>query len=588
MNVVEEFRRRARQVPGEPAIRTEDAVLTYRELDEHSDWVAWRLLEQGVRPESLVGICLTRSPYLVAAFLGVLKSGAAYVPLDPEYPRAWQAAVLDECRCEVVITDASSRHVITAAPPGGLLDVSHECMRPVSIPIQPPSDRALAYVLYTSGSTGRPKGVCVEYAQLGNYVAGILPRLDPRPGDGFAMVQPATFGSCLTMLYPALLSGGVLHLLSGQTALDPEALADHCTRWDLAYLKITPSHLRALLDGGDASRLLPRRMVVIGGEPAPIGWLRGLRRLRPGMRVLHHYGSTETTVDVTTWEVEDTVPSHLTDDMAILGQPIPDVQLHVLDATGWPVASGREGELHVGGHSVARGYLRRPDETACALAPDPFSANPSSRLFRTGDVVQLLPAGDLRFVGRADRQVKVRGHRIELGEIEVALATHPGVRQAAALCVPDGAGEQEVHAYCVARRDRSLHVPELKGVLAALLPAQALPHRLEVLPSLPTTPSGKVDRRALHQLVLAHPVRDRDGAGGEGLARLVALAWAEVIGSLPSGSATFLESGGDSLRSVRLAARLQQWTGRSVTAATVFEHPTFAELVAHLSGEAES
>jgi acyl-coenzyme A synthetase/AMP-(fatty) acid ligase/acyl carrier protein len=306
------------------------------------------------------------------------------------------------------------------------------------------------------------------------------------------------------------------------------------------------------------------------------------------MRVLHHYGSTETTVGVVTWEVGDSAPSHLTDDVAILGHPFPGVDLHVLDASGRPVAPGSEGELHVGGRNVGRGYLRRPAETARAFVPDPFGAD-GARMFRMGDVVQLLPTGELRFVGRTDGQVKVRGHRLELGEIEAAMAANPRVRLAAAISVPDETGEPAVHGYYVTRQGESLPPAEMRRVLAAALPPQAVPHVLEVMPTLPATPSGKVDRRTLRRLVVEHPLRGPDSASDAGdLARMAALAWSEVLGALPTPSSTFLDAGGDSLRAVRLAGRLQRWTGRRVTAASLFEHRTYADLVRHLGADATS
>ena len=546
--------------------------------------VARHLRNAGVLGEQIVGICLDRRPELIGTMLGILHVGAAYVPLDAAYPARRLRTMLADCRARFVIADRESEPAIAGAFDGRVVPIDELVAASAgstsSAPAGPatPAERSrLAYVLFTSGSTGRPKGVCVELRQLESYVSGVTGVMRPSPGDALALVQPLTFGSCLTMLFPSLVSGAVLHLVDRRTALDPDAYGDYSERHAIDYLKITPSHLRALLDGPGGGRVLPRKALIVGGEPSPAAWLCSLAPERPGMRVIHHYGSTETTVGVTTIDVDDRLAGRSGD--APLGDPLPGVRLHVLDDRLQPAARG---ELAVAGGSVARGYLAQPALTATRFVGDPFGP-PGSRMFLTGDVVERTADGQLRLLHRRDDVVKVRGHRIELGEIESALRGHPAVREAAAVVVGDRLGEPTIRAWVELQGPAAASGAELRTHAAAELPSYMLPARLLVVPRLPRTTSGKVDRYAMRRIEQTAESLSGSRPAAHDVSRLTALAWVDVGLPAPGPRDDFLELGGDSLRATRVATRLRSWGAPSAGPAAVFDHPVFEDFVTFLA-----
>ncbi|HSF39638.1 MAG TPA: amino acid adenylation domain-containing protein, partial [Thermoanaerobaculia bacterium] len=428
----------ADRTPDAPAVVAEDEILSWRALDERANHLAHRLLALGAGPDVPIAVCLPRSAALVAALLSVLKAGGAYVPLDPDLPAHRLAELLADCAAAALIT---TEELATLFPAGGPPRLAPGAAGSPVRPERAAAPENLAYVIYTSGSTGRPKGVMVERRQLAAYVDGFLKRAELPPGARHATVS--TFAADLghTAVFASLATGGALHVPSRELSTSPDRLAAFLERHPVDVLKVVPSHLAALLAAERPERVLPRRLLVLGGEAAPWSLVERVRELAPDCRILNHYGPTETTVGVLTfrtWEEDGrqalTVP---------LGRPLPGARAVLVDAWLQPVPAGLQGELLVGGPQVSRGYLGRPDSTALRFLPDPFGAF-GERLYRTGDRARLLPGGALEFLGRIDQQVKIRGFRVEPGEVQAALLAHPAVREALVLGRPTPAGEMRL------------------------------------------------------------------------------------------------------------------------------------------------
>jgi len=441
------------RTPNAPAVACEGRVLTYRELNDRADRLAQRLRALGIGPESLVALCVERSTDLIVGILGILKSGGAYVPLEPSQPAQRLAALIDDGRPGAIVTQqALASHVGGRGIPQVLLEeldddapaAASEADSPRCMP------HNLAYVVYTSGSTGRPKGVAVEHRQIVNYVRGLLERTEFPEGMSFATVSTIAADLGNTVIFPALVTGGCLHVVSRECAADPHALAEYFARHPIDCLKIVPSHLAALMSGPEPARLMPRRYLILGGEASRCEWVAECQRLSPRTAIFNHYGPTETTVGVLACRVG---PGELTAASGTLplGQPLRNSRAYVLDAHMQPVPVGVPGELYIGGAGVARGYLKQPELTEKSFLPDPFFNDLRQRLYKTGDRARLLPDGNFEFLGRVDNQVKIRGYRIELGEVEAVLREHPDVAEAVVLAHEPQPGDRRLTGYVVPR-----------------------------------------------------------------------------------------------------------------------------------------
>jgi amino acid adenylation domain-containing protein/FkbM family methyltransferase len=449
------FEIQAGRHPDRDALVYEEQRLTYRQLDERAERVARHLRSLGARSDMCVGLCIERSLDLVVGLLGILKAGAAYLPLDPALPGKRLAFMLEDARVSLVLSQRSLEKSLPAT------EARIVCIDGPDLEADPPSGAAalpapqpgdLAYVIYTSGSTGQPKGVCVEHRNIVNYVQGLIQRLGLEPGLNYATVSTIAADLGNSAIFPALATGGCLHVISQLRCEDPALLADIFEREGIDVLKIVPSHLAALQSGRHPERLMPRRCLILGGEASRLEWIEQLRTLAPDCAVFNHYGPTETTVGVLAYPVGQGPLPMTASGTLPLGRPLPGSRVYVLDEAGRPVAPGETGELHIGGRGVARGYLNRPELTAEKFLPDPFSPEPGGRLYRSGDLARELPGGDIEFCGRIDHQIKINGYRVELGEIEAALARHPGVREALVTIQEDGAGRRHAVAYLVPKR----------------------------------------------------------------------------------------------------------------------------------------
>jgi amino acid adenylation domain-containing protein len=576
------FEEQVARTPETTAVVFEDARLSYRELDRRANRLARHLRRLGVMPESLVGLGLERSADMIVGMLAVLKAGAAYVPLDPAHPAARVAFMLEDAGIAVVL---SRRRLAKGWLPDGVRTVCLDTDWPAvareddTAPERWASPAGLAYVIYTSGSTGAPKGVLVEHRQILNYVQGIQERCGIEPGASFAMVQPLAVDSSQTVIFPALVSGGCLHVIAEERAADPRLLGEYFRRWPIDLLKIAPSHLAALLHPERPEPILPRRWLVIGGEASRWDLIDRLHAIGD-CAVFNHYGPTETTVGVLTYPVPreaDRPPSATVP----IGRPLPNVRAYLLDGHGRPVPVGVPGELYLGGRCLARGYLNRPALTAERFVPDPFGEEPGARLYQTGDLCRYLPDGAIEFLGRVDDQVKIRGFRIEPGEVEAALGRHPGVRECAVVAQQDGdAPSPRLVAHVVREPRASPTARELRAFARERLPDHMVPSLVVFVDALPRTPHGKLDRRALPAASAASREED-DGlaAPRDAVEQAVAEIWAQVLRRERIGiQESFFDLGGDSLLATQVILRARNAFGVEVSLRAFFATPTVAAL----------
>ncbi|MFD8203754.1 amino acid adenylation domain-containing protein [Streptomyces sp. NPDC059701] len=575
---------RAARRPDAVALEHGESRLTYRELDERAEGLARYLAERGVGPGALVAVCLDHGPDLVCALLGVLKSGAAYVPLDPAYPAERLRYMVEDSAAPVVVTQ--SAHAGLFAPGTALLLADREWPSgPGAAPAVPAGPDDVAYVIYTSGSTGRPKGVRVGHRGVVNYLHWCDRNYPPAPGAriGSLLCSSAAFDLTVTALFLPLVQGLCLVVPQpepGRTVFDA-AVDIVASGVPISFLKATPSHLELLtarLEQDGARHGIAT--VVAGGEDlTPALAHRVLTAGSGDTAIVNEYGPTEATVGNV---VSRTVSVEPTADHVPMGRAIDNTEVYVVGAHGQVQPVGVPGELLIGGVNVALGYLGRPELTERRFVPHPFSADPGARVYRTGDLVKWLPDGRLVYLGRMDDQVKLRGHRVELGEIENALLSRPGVAAATVVVREDVPGDKRLVAYVVPAGGADAGVAELRAALARELPAHMVPVRYVVLERLPLTPNGKVDRRALPAPESNRPdVSAAFTAPRTPTERAVAGIWAEVLGVDAVGADDdFLELGGHSLLAAQVTSRLRRDLGVDVPHRALFDAPTPALLAA--------
>jgi len=577
------FEQQAERKPQDIAVVYEGQQLTYSQLNGRANQLARYLRELGAAPDVPVAICVERSLEMIVALLGVLKSGAAYMPLDPQLPRERLSFMLTHALVATVLTQAS---VADNLPSLGeqvfCLDRDWPALAEYDGSNFSSGVEAqnLAYVIYTSGSTGNPKAVAIEHQQLLNYVNAILDRLVLAEEMDFATVS--TFAADLgnTVIFPSLCAGGRLHIISQGKGSDPDSLGEYFQQHKIDCLKIVPSHLAALLSGGGPERVLPRERLILGGEASRWDLIESLKRLAPELAIYNHYGPTETTVGVLVNRVDKDLMPHRSATPP-LGRPIAGAQIYLLDSHLEPVPVWAAGWLYVGGESVGRGYLNSPGLTAERYLPDPFAGQSGSRLYDTGDMARWLPDGKIEFLGRVDDQVKIRGIRIELGEIEAALRQHPSLQDIKVMAREDSPGERRLVAYVIPRSKQAPALGDLRDFLAARLPDYMVPSSFVALESLPLTLNGKVDLRALPPPEYGGPDARKDFVSPRNeVEKLLAEIWAHIMGLDAVGiHDNFFELGGDSILGIRIIAKANQ-AGLKLVPRQLFQHQTVAALAA--------
>lgn len=577
---------RAAASPDRSAVIDQRAAMTYAELDARANQVAHRLRAAGVGPDVTVGLCTDRSVEMIVGLLGIIKAGGAYLPLHYELPPARLSHQLTAVSAGVVLTQERVRDRLPEFG-GETILLDGEAGRaaleaePTTAPAVTVSAENLVYVIYTSGSTGAPKGVGVTHGNLANYATDIARRLgaDAEPMS-FGLVTSISTDLGNTSVFGALCSGGTLVLVSPDAAADPAALAAQLERTPIDVLKITPSHIGALLSGGDPG-VLPRRCLIIGGERAPWDLVAKVQTLAD-CEILNHYGPTEATVGCCAMRVPAS-PGPLRPATVPIGRPLGNARCYVLDDREELVPVGTPGRLLIGGAGVASGYLGEPEMTAERFLPDPFSPAPGARMYDTGDLARWLLDGTLEFLGRSDEQVKIRGYRVEPAEVETALRSHPQVNDAVVVTRTDPVGGARLIGYCVV--DGTVGEEELQRHLAQWLPEYMLPAAIVTLDELPRTPSGKVDR-----LSLPEPA-DRVESSGEytpprtPIEQAVAAMWSEALGVERIGvTDDFFALGGHSLLATQVVAQVRSDFAVELPLSSLFTSPTIETLAAEIAG----
>ncbi|MYV61292.1 amino acid adenylation domain-containing protein, partial [Streptomyces sp. SID4931] len=580
----------ARADPARIAVSSGANSIAYGDLDDWAADVEAMLTEAGVDRGGRVGVLVEPSLGMVAAALGAMRCGAAYVPVDVSHPDARVTDILLDAQVDAVLVTDASRPRLTgldaplvlvdatsaarerrAGPPGG----AARSREPDSPGVLVAADEA-AYLIYTSGSTGEPKGVVVEHGQL---AASTLARRTVYPGRPvFLLVSPLAFDSSVAGLWGTLTAGGHLVVATPDEVRDPERLVELIEHHRVTQLLCVPSLYSVLLDAARSlggGRLSSLETVVVAGEPLPPELVDRHFALRTSpTELVNEYGPTEATV----WASYQrfTAPGPVS-----IGRAIPGARLYLLDDRLRPVPPGAEGELFIGGAGVSRGYHGRPDATARAFLDDPFAATPGARMYRTGDRARWNADGTLAFLGRRDHQVKVRGHRVELPVIEKQLADLPGVREA--VVVLDAAGTS-LTGFVLAASDSPPDPDSLREQLAVRLPAVMVPARIVCLDAFPRTVNGKADRAALQARADERPATATTASAVQGdLAAQVAAAWAEVLkASHVPLDVNFFDLGGHSLAMFQLREALETHTGKRPPVIALFKHTTVAAQVAML------
>ncbi len=572
------FSAHAVQRPDAVAVAAGDIKWSYGELEERSNCLAHYLVGRGVGPDVPVAVLIDRSAEMIAAILGVLKAGGAYLPLDPAYPQDRLKYMVEDSGAGVVL----STHDVGLRYPGladrfVLLDADWPAIatQPASAPQRRTTNGNLAYVIYTSGSTGRPKGVAVEHGSLSNLVAWHLQQYGWTVNDRATQIAAPGFDASVWEIWPCLTSGGILYIPADELRQSPSQLVPWLADHGITVAFLPTPLAETVLDlpwPADS----PLRLLTTGGDQ-----LNRRPSANHPFRLINVYGPTENTVASTVSVVN---PADQDDSRPTIGRPIANTRAYILDRSMNPVPIGTPGELYLGGTGLARGYLGRAKLTAERFVPNPFATRPGERLYKTGDLARWLRDGEIEFLGRVDYQLKVRGYRIELGEIEAVLAEHDAVRQAAVAAWPDRFGQNRLVAYFVPREGRTIATDALREHLQKRLPEYMVPSALVALEHLPLTPNGKVDRRRLPEPQSSQIEREYvvPRTPSE---QLLAGIWQEVLGVDRVGATdNFFELGGHSLSAMRMMADVEAATGVQIPLRDLFQNGTVERLAESIGG----
>ena len=563
------FEEQARLHPDHLAGVFEDNELTYRELNEASNQLAHHLRAQGVEAETLVGLCVERSLEMVIGILAILKVGGAYVPIDPTYPQARIQHMLDDAKLKYILTQSSLSSVFTDVETRHLIELDSALIKKklqtyLSSNLQQiDHQNSLAYVIYTSGSSGLPKGV----ACYSKSVINLLHQFEQLAPIGQEMSTlnwtSLSFDVSVYEIMSALIYGRTLHIITNEMRMDPNSLFDFIQKNDIGSTYLPPFFIKEFIFWLKSQNRKPRiKRLLVGVESIILKDLKSIQELIPEIQIVNGYGPSETTICSSLYKVE--LNKNSLSFFAPIGRPVNNSQLFVLNESKQLVPEGNYGELYIGGHGLARGYLNQPDLTAERFIQNPFSDDPSERLYKTGDLVRYLPDGNMEFIGRIDDQVKIRGFRIELGEINSQLSQNDNVAASLVLAIDVELGQKRLVAYLVAKSGKALDVKTLvSGLRQSLqqnLPDYMLPSAFVVLDEFPLTPNGKVDRKAL-------PAPDGLKLQGEYVPpqseyekKMVSI-WAELLNfdaKTISVTADFFELGGDSLLLTKLGFLVNQ------------------------------
>ncbi len=570
------FEEQVKRTPHAVAVVFEGQQLTYNELNCRANQLAHYLQSLGVKPDTLVGICVERSLEMIVGLLGILKASGAYVPLDPDYPIERIIFMLEDAAVKVLLTQ---QKLINKLPEHQAqlicLDADWELISQFSQdnPITDVQATNLAYVIYTSGSTGQPKGVMLSHSNLSNHMFWMQETFPLTKTDRVLQKTPFSFDASVWEFYAPLLVGGQLLIAQPGGHTDSDYLLKTIAQQQVTTVQLVPSLLQMLLEQGGIENCQLLKRVFCGGEILPVALQEKLLS-QLNVNLCNLYGPTECCIDVTFWNCQ----REMYGQRIPIGRPISNTQIYILDSNLQSLPVGIPGELHIGGAGLARGYLNRPELTQEKFIPNPFSNYPDSRLYKTGDLARYLPDGNIEYLGRIDNQVKIRGFRIELGEIETVLKQHSQVQSSVIIDQEDTSGNKRLVAYIVPQKETTPTPNELRQFLKEKLPDYMIPSAFVIMESLPLTPNGKIDRRALPETNLCGEIELNFVAPRNLEEEILAKIWSQVLRVEPVGIYdNFFELGGDSILTIQIITRARK-AGLELTPKQLFTHQSIAEL----------
>jgi amino acid adenylation domain-containing protein len=565
------------RTPHAVAVVFEGQQLTYNELNCRANQLAHYLQSLGVKPDTLVGICVERSLEMIVGLLGILKASGAYVPLDPDYPIERIIFMLEDAAVKVLLTQ---QKLINKLPEHQAqlicLDADWELISQFSQdnPITDVQATNLAYVIYTSGSTGQPKGVMLSHSNLSNHMFWMQETFPLTKTDRVLQKTPFSFDASVWEFYAPLLVGGQLLIAQPGGHTDSDYLLKTIAQQQVTTVQLVPSLLQMLLEQGGIENCQLLKRVFCGGEILPVALQEKLLS-QLNVNLCNLYGPTECCIDVTFWNCQ----REMYGQRIPIGRPISNTQIYILDSNLQSLPVGIPGEIHIGGAGLARGYLNRPELTEEKFIPNPFSNSPDSRLYKTGDLARYLPDGNIEYLGRIDNQVKIRGFRIELGEIEAVLTQYPQVQSSVIIAREDTPGNKRLVAYIVPEKEATPTPNEMRQCLKEKLPEYMIPSAFVILESLPLTPNGKIDRRALPAPEQNYERTDKFILPRNPIEEILVTIWTEVLKVQQiSINDNFFELGGHSLLATQLISRIRTNLSIEIPLRSLFAAPTIEEL----------
>ncbi|WP_167956552.1 non-ribosomal peptide synthetase [Anaerosporobacter faecicola] len=579
ITVSQVFEQQVRKTPNRIAIVDDSQTLTYSALNEKANALARTLIQQGVKPNTIVALLMERTVDMAIGILGILKAGGAYLPIDPKYPTERINYLLENSAATTLVIGQGLN--LVSIYTGTVLSIEQAIQNATdtSNPTPIATSTDLAYVIYTSGSTGKPKGVAIEHHSLLNYLTWFIDKAKITKRDKTILLSSYAFDLGYTSLYSALLSGGELHIVSQDMILDPECLLNYITTKKITYLKMTPSLFHMLVHAehfqssgiGDTLRYL-----VLGGETIQVTDLVTYHQLYPTTAIMNHYGPTECTIGCIATVID---LEHLQEyaEHPVIGYPIDNMQVMIVDEQKCPVGIGQTGELYISGPGLARGYLNREDLNQQRFLNLPAFQQESMRFYKTGDLGRFLDNGSIQFLGRVDNQIKVRGYRVELGEIEAILSTYPHVKKVAVLDLDDENGNKEICAYY--ESTEKLSAFDLRAFLATRLPAYMLPAYFVPVEEIPLTFNGKINRTALPKPTEKMVLDWKEDSPQTDTEKELSNIWCEILKLQHVGiHQNFFEIGGHSLRATVLRTKIHKQFHVELRIKDIFQHPTIKEL----------